>query len=85
MVEIANRITKNKFRKMWERLRIYSDLWRIPELKMQIDTLFNKSIYSFEKYTGNPYYNYKISKHQSKAKARYFLKARLINPNISMV
>jgi hypothetical protein len=67
----------NKFRKIWDSLRIYSELWKVPDFKFQTDMLFNKSIYAYDNYEASPYYQYKISKHQSKAKARYFLKLRL--------
>lgn len=77
MLEVDKRKSLNKFRKIWDDLRIYSEIWKIPELKFQVDTLFNKSIYSFEKYECSPFFKFKISKHQSKAKARYLLKLRL--------
>lgn len=73
----------NKFRKIWDGLRIYSELWKVPDFKFQTDMLFNKSIYTYDNYEASPYFKYKISKHQSKAKARYFLKMRLNENNFS--
>lgn len=47
---------------------------------MQQDTLFNKTLYSYEKYQASNLFKYKLSKHLSKGKGRYFLKPRLIEP-----
>lgn len=46
-MEADRRRVINCFRKIWDELRVYSRIWRIPELKLQNDSLFNKGSFSY--------------------------------------
>jgi hypothetical protein len=63
-------------------MRVYNTLWMHPQFKWQNDILFNKSIYSYERYKQSPFFKYKVAKQTSKGKGRFFLKPQLIEPPI---
>ena len=74
LVETANRDARSNFRKLWKNLRIFGGPWTHPEMSFQNHTLFNKNLFTYERYEANKFYKLRICKHMSKYRLRYLLK-----------
>ena len=81
LTQAAERHIKSKFRKIWNNLRIFGSGWTHCDLKLQNDTLFNKALFTYERYEPNPFVTYRISKHLSRYRMRYLLDVNLIDPS----
>ena len=81
LVQASDRHARAKFRKLWKNLRCFGGAWTHPELKFQNDTLFNKTLFSYERYEPSPFYTYRVCQHLSKYRIRYLLTPRLIEPS----
>ena len=49
---------------------------------MQIDTLYNRNIWNYEKGRNNTRFTLRINKQESKSRARFLLEPRMIEPKI---
>lgn len=72
------RIAKNNWRKQWKRLRVYIGQWRHPEFYHQCDKKYVNE--EWEKMKPNEIFYRKISKYETRARARPFVKVKLIEP-----
>jgi hypothetical protein len=50
LIEAANREVRNMFTKLWKNLRMFGSAWTHAELRLQNDTLFNKNLFTYERY-----------------------------------
>lgn len=80
--EADTRKARSCFRRIWKGLRCYNSVWSHPKFVMQVDTLYNKNIWNFDRVETNPAYTLRINKQESKSKARFLLTARLIEPKM---
>lgn len=67
---------------MWKALRCFNSVWSHPEFSMQIDTLYNRNIWNYEKGRNNTIFTLRINKQESKSRARFLLEPRMIEPKI---
>lgn len=72
------RIAKNSWRRHWKRLRVYIGQWRHPNFYNQFDKKYGND--EWEKMKPNPIYYRKISKYETRSRARPFTKIKLIEP-----
>ena len=74
------RISKNFWKKIWKKMRVYIGIWRNPDFYDQIDKKFSLDSDNFEKMVENNIFFHKISKYEIKNRARPFLKVKLLEP-----
>jgi hypothetical protein len=85
LIEANHRNARSSFRKLWKNLRIFGNIWKHPDFTLQNDTLFNKNLFSYDRYESNQFYKLRICKHMSKYRLRYFLKPiMLFEPNYTL-
>ena len=78
------RISKNFWKKIWKKMRVYIGLWRNPDFYDQIDKKFSLDSDNFEKMVENNIFFHKISKYEIKNRARPFLKVKLLEPKYAV-
>ena len=74
------RTAKNMWKKLWKRMRVYVGQWRHPLVYDQEDYKFDYEKESFANMPKNTLFTHKISKYESKTRARPFVKIKLIEP-----
>lgn len=73
------RIAKSLWRKTWKRMRIYAGQWRHPAFWDQQDEKFR--VLEWDETKDNTIFYHKMSKYETEARARPFLKLKLIEPS----
>lgn len=74
------RTAKNAWRQLWKRFRIYVGQWAHPRFYDQQDYKFSFEDESFDKMEKPVLFSHKMSKYESRSRARPFLKVKLLEP-----
>jgi hypothetical protein len=77
------RDARNQWKKIWKEQRLFSGLWKDPDVCMQFDTRFTETKMKFEELremVTNRRFSFRVAKNETKSRARPYLKIKLTEP-----